>query len=137
MAHRSKGSKPLAITVAPLQPLRHRTATETNARAGEIGKKNLQNSIEEEETQKYFSAPLRPASATTLPAQQNVVAFDDMLDPQLREYDQIEKESRKQLSKAWQTRCSFMLEKWMLTMTTLLISSRLRCTNGRCRFCYA
>jgi len=87
--------QPLAITAAPPQPLRQRTATEPNARAGNTSKKNLQKPTEKEETQKYFSTPPPPASATTLPAQQNVVAFDDMLDPQLREYDQMQKEIQK------------------------------------------
>jgi hypothetical protein len=87
--------QPLAITTAPPQPLRQRTATETNARAGKTSKNNLQKPTEKEETQKYFSAPPPPASATTLPARQNVAAFDDMLDPQLQEHDQMQKEIQK------------------------------------------
>lgn len=85
-------NQPLAITATPAQPLRQRTAKETNAQAGKTSKKKLQKPTEKKETQKYFSAPPPSASATTLLAQQDAAAFDNMLDPQLQEYDRMQKE---------------------------------------------
>jgi hypothetical protein len=52
--------QPLVINIAPPQPLRRRTATETNTRAGKTSKKKLQKPVGEEEVQKYFSVPPLP-----------------------------------------------------------------------------
>jgi hypothetical protein len=42
----------------------------------------------------YFSAPPPSASATTLHAQQDAAAFDNMLDAQPQEYGRMQKELR-------------------------------------------
>ncbi|KAE8448563.1 hypothetical protein EG329_009444 [Mollisiaceae sp. DMI_Dod_QoI] len=82
--------QPLTGSATPIEPLRQRTANETNSQAGKMSKKSHQKPTPKEETQKYFSEP--STSAATVPAQQDKIALDDMLDPQLAEYDRVQKE---------------------------------------------
>jgi hypothetical protein len=113
--------QPLAISATPAQPLRQRTAKETNAQAGKTSKKKLQKPTEKKETVLFQHRHLlRVQQLCTLSKMLQLLITCWMRSR--KSMAGCRRNSGKQLSKAWQTWSFFILDKWTQTTTTMRTS---------------